>query len=209
MKSMTGYGEASQHAGATRVSVQVRSLNHRHLDLQLRVPREYLSLEEDIRKTIRDKISRGRIELHVNRMPGKEPAHKLEMDEALLGQYLASIRQAKKKFQLAGEVQRGAISKRAGSLPCARNRSGHRARTQSDFRRARGRAKETRTVARARGAPAQSRHGSPGEAAGANFIRTRRTRRRAGSARAEAATAKQWRRERRRRLSPRKLPWLF
>ncbi|MBM4260370.1 MAG: YicC family protein [Deltaproteobacteria bacterium] len=104
MKSMTGYGEASQQSGATKVSVQVRSLNHRHLDLQLRVPREYMALEEEIRKTIREKISRGRIDLFVNRLPGKAQAHKLEMDEALLGQYLASIKQAKKKHKLAGEV---------------------------------------------------------------------------------------------------------
>lgn len=104
MKSMTGYGEASQQSGATKVSVQVRSLNHRHLDLQLRVPREYMALEEEIRKTLREKISRGRIDLFVNRLPGKAQAHKLEMDEALLGQYLASIKQAKKKHKLAGEV---------------------------------------------------------------------------------------------------------
>lgn len=104
MKSMTGYGEASQQSGATKVSVQVRSLNHRHLDLQLRVPREYMAQEEDIRKTIREKISRGRIDLFVNRLPGKAQAHKLEMNEALLGQYLASIKQAKKKHKLAGEV---------------------------------------------------------------------------------------------------------
>lgn len=104
MKSMTGYGEASQQSGATKVSVQVRSLNHRHLDLQLRVPREYMALEEDIRKTIREKISRGRIDLFVNRSSAKAQAHKLEMDEQLLGQYLASIKQAKKKHKLAGEV---------------------------------------------------------------------------------------------------------
>jgi len=104
MKSMTGYGEAAQHVGVTKVSVQVRSLNHRHLDLQLRVPREYLALEEDIRKAIREKISRGRIDLFINRLAGKGQSHKLEMDEELLGQYLASVKQAKKKFQLAGEV---------------------------------------------------------------------------------------------------------
>lgn len=104
MKSMTGYGEASQQAGPTKVSVQVRSLNHRHLDLQLRVPREYMSLEEDIRKAIREKIARGRIDLFVNRLPGKGLAHKLEMDEHLLGQYVASVKQAKKKFKLAGDV---------------------------------------------------------------------------------------------------------
>ena len=42
MKSMTGYGEATQHIKNGKVSVQIRSVNHRHLDLQVRAPREYL-----------------------------------------------------------------------------------------------------------------------------------------------------------------------
>ena len=104
MKSMTGYGEGSQSVRGTKVTVQIRSLNHRHLDLQLRVPREYLSLEEEIRKTLRGKISRGRIDLFVNRYAGKAAARKLEMDEGLVGQYIASVKQIKKKYGLAGEV---------------------------------------------------------------------------------------------------------
>jgi uncharacterized protein YicC (UPF0701 family) len=51
MKSMTGYGEASSQIRGTRVTVQVRSLNHRHLDLQLRAKNIFLS--EEIRKVIR------------------------------------------------------------------------------------------------------------------------------------------------------------
>ena len=47
MKSMTGYGEGSQNVRGIKITVQIRSLNHRHLDMQLRVPREYLSFEED------------------------------------------------------------------------------------------------------------------------------------------------------------------
>jgi uncharacterized protein (TIGR00255 family) len=74
------------------------------LDLQLRVPREYLSLEEEIRKLLRGKISRGRIDLFVNRYAGKAAARKLEMDEGLVGQYIASVKQIKKKYGLAGEV---------------------------------------------------------------------------------------------------------
>jgi len=104
MKSMTGYGEAAQNVRGARVTVQIRSLNHRHLDLQLRVPREYLSLEEEIRKTIREKISRGRIDLFINRYAVKEQAHKLAMDEALVGQYIAGLKQLKKKYGLAGDV---------------------------------------------------------------------------------------------------------
>ena len=52
MKSMTGYGEGSQNVRGTKITVQIRSLNHRHLDMQLRVPREYLSFEEEIRKAL-------------------------------------------------------------------------------------------------------------------------------------------------------------
>src|SRR5581483_2387894 len=87
MKSMTGYGEASQSVRGVKVTVQIRSLNHRHLDMQLRVPREYLAFEEDIRKAIRERIARG-----------------LEMDEALVGQYIAGLKQVQKKYRLGGEV---------------------------------------------------------------------------------------------------------
>ncbi len=104
MKSMTGYGEASQNVRGTKITVQIRSLNHRHLDMQLRVPREYLSFEEEIRKAIREKISRGRIDLFVNRYGTKAQVRKLEMDEGLVGQYIAGLKQVKKKYHLAGEV---------------------------------------------------------------------------------------------------------
>ena len=104
MKSMTGYGEGSQSVRGTKVTVQIRSLNHRHLDLQLRVPREYLALEEEIRKTLRGKISRGRVDLFLNRYAGKASARKLDMDEELVGQYIAGVKQLKKRYRLEGEV---------------------------------------------------------------------------------------------------------
>ena len=104
MKSMTGYGEGSQNVRGTKITVQIRSLNHRHLDMQLRLPREYLSFEEEIRKAIREKISRGRIDLFVNRYGAKVQARKLEMDEGLVGQYIAGLKQLKKRYHLGGEV---------------------------------------------------------------------------------------------------------
>jgi uncharacterized protein (TIGR00255 family) len=104
MKSMTGYGEATQNIKNGKVTVQIRSVNHRHLDLQVRAPREFLSFEEDIRKLVRQKISRGRIDLFVNRYVAKGQSRKLEMDEALVGQYIAGVSQLKKKYKLAGDI---------------------------------------------------------------------------------------------------------
>jgi uncharacterized protein (TIGR00255 family) len=110
MKSMTGYGEASSQIRGTRVTVQVRSLNHRHLDLQLRTPREYLSFEEEIRKVIRQKISRGRLDVFINRSPTKGQDRRLELDEDLLGQYLAAVKQAKIKHDLSGDFSVSLLS---------------------------------------------------------------------------------------------------
>ena len=104
MKSMTGYGEGSQNVRGIKITVQIRSLNHRHLDMQLRLPREYLSFEEEIRKAIREKIARGRIDLFVNRYGAKPQTRKLEMDEGLVGQYIGGLKQLKKRYHLGGEV---------------------------------------------------------------------------------------------------------
>ena len=89
MKSMTGYGEASQNVRGVKITVQIRSLNHRHLDMQLRVPREYLAFEEEIRKAIRGRVARGtsgvprsfavRLELE-----GEVPAERVEVQRSRL-----------------------------------------------------------------------------------------------------------------------------
>lgn len=104
MKSMTGYGEAAAQGRSVKVVVQVRTLNHRHLDLQPRIPREYLMLEEEIRKRVRDKISRGRVELFVTRSQVTGPERKLELNEKLLGQYLQSFRRIKSRYGLKGDI---------------------------------------------------------------------------------------------------------
>ena len=104
MKSMTGYGESAAQGRSAKVLVQIRTLNHRHLDLQPRIPREYLSVEEEIRKRIREKISRGRVELFVTRTAVKAPERRLQIDEKLLGQYLLSFRRIKSRYGLKGEL---------------------------------------------------------------------------------------------------------
>jgi uncharacterized protein (TIGR00255 family) len=104
MKSMTGYGEASQNIRGGKLTVQIRSLNHRHLDLQLRIPCEYLSIEEEVRKRIRESISRGRVELFVHRYAAKAQSKRLELDEALVEQYIAGMKRVKTKYRLAGDI---------------------------------------------------------------------------------------------------------
>ncbi len=113
MKSMTGYGEATAQGRWAKIAVQLRTLNHRHLDIQLRVPRDYMAIEEEIRKGIRQRISRGRVDLFITRSSLRGQSRKLELDEGLLSQYLQSLRRARRKFGLKGEVDLSLFS----SLP--------------------------------------------------------------------------------------------
>lgn len=104
MKSMTGYGEATAQGRSARVLVQLRTVNHRNLDLQARLPREYLSLEEEIRRLLREKIARGRVELFITRSVLKGQGRRVDLDERLLSQYLQSFRRIKQRFGLQGSV---------------------------------------------------------------------------------------------------------
>ncbi len=111
MKSMTGYGEATAQGKIAKVTVQVRTVNHRHLDIQLRVPRSYLAVEEAIRQKIRNRLSRGRVEIFITRSPLKGKGRRLELDDVLLGQYLATLKKVKKRFDLKGEMDLALLSR--------------------------------------------------------------------------------------------------
>ncbi len=64
---MTGYGSASVPIPAGRVTVEVRAVNQRFLDVRVTAPREYGPWEAECRETVRAHVARGRVEVHVSR----------------------------------------------------------------------------------------------------------------------------------------------
>ena len=74
--SMTGYGRG-EAAGAKSWTVEVRSVNHKFLDLSIKIPRKYLGLEERIKKEISAYYSRGHVDVYVN--PGAEAGDNIRL----------------------------------------------------------------------------------------------------------------------------------
>ncbi|NOY86397.1 MAG: YicC family protein [Deltaproteobacteria bacterium] len=66
LRSMTGYGRDVYDTSNGSVTVEIRSLNHRFLDLSFKAPREYLYLDPGIRQMVRKKLSRGKVEIFVS-----------------------------------------------------------------------------------------------------------------------------------------------
>ena len=105
IRSMTGYGEASRGTPFGKIRVQIRSLNHRFLDLVLRLPPGFMALEPRFREVIKGCIRRGRVDLYL-KIERNEGASTLRarVDWGLARSYLEGMRELKERFDLRGEV---------------------------------------------------------------------------------------------------------
>lgn len=91
IKSMTGFGQGeakNQHYG---VQVELKSVNHRYLDLFIRLPKQYNQFEEPLRSAIQGRIARGRVEVMINVEEFGEQERIVGINEALLQGYLQAL----------------------------------------------------------------------------------------------------------------------
>jgi uncharacterized protein (TIGR00255 family) len=106
IKSMTGYGKAEAVVAGRKFLIEMKSVNHRFLEISLRMPGMLLPLEGEIKKRIGEQFSRGRIEANV-RMDGDggaETAARFTLNLPLVRNYHALLCQLKEEFHLDDEV---------------------------------------------------------------------------------------------------------
>jgi uncharacterized protein (TIGR00255 family) len=102
LKSMTGYAQARLERDGWLLRVSVRSVNHRFLDLRVRLPEGFESFEPQIRQLVRDRLRRGHVEvtLHLETVQG--PAARVNREVA--GAYLSAITELRREFALAPDA---------------------------------------------------------------------------------------------------------
>jgi uncharacterized protein (TIGR00255 family) len=98
MNSMTGFGRGEATAGGTSVVVEIKSVNNRFRDAQIRLPREYNPFEPRISNLLKDALQRGRVEVTVRRSC-MEGATRVVADHRLLEQYRFAIADAANRLQ--------------------------------------------------------------------------------------------------------------
>jgi len=95
--SMTGYGRSVVSADGRELCMEIRSVNHRYLDLAMRLPRTIGFIEDDIRKMTAEKLSRGHLDIQVTYANHRQDARRVSPDLALARAYkeaIGEIRQA-------------------------------------------------------------------------------------------------------------------
>jgi uncharacterized protein (TIGR00255 family) len=101
---MTGYGSSESLEPAVGITVEIRSVNHRYLDVKITAPREYGPWEAEIRRAVASTVGRGRVEVYVGRTAGAGKSN-VALRRDVAAAWVKAWKRLKKDFSLSGEVE--------------------------------------------------------------------------------------------------------
>ena len=107
IKSMTGFASLTHDDEAATIAVTVRSVNHRFLDLQLRLPPSLATLESRVRALVQQRVARGRVEVMVSVQQRRAPALEVELNEPFLQALGAALERAREQGFIHGLMTPG------------------------------------------------------------------------------------------------------
>jgi uncharacterized protein (TIGR00255 family) len=107
IKSMTGFASVTREDDRSTIGVTVRALNHRHLDVQLRIPQSLAAVETDIRGLVARHVARGRVELAISLQLRQTPGVEVEFNEEFAKALESALDRARERKLIAGVMTPG------------------------------------------------------------------------------------------------------
>lgn len=102
--SMTGFGRAKAEQEDMEFIVEVKTLNHRYLDINTRLPKIISFLEEDIRKLVQERLDRGRVDIYVSTSVRAQDSVEVQINEPLMESYISCFYEIAQKYKLKNDV---------------------------------------------------------------------------------------------------------
>ncbi len=116
---MTGFGAAEGPVGNGRLQVEIRTVNHRHLNAQLKLPSMLQEAETEIRKLIRSKISRGHVTLTARWAEEIAPEQRIGLNVERAREVVAAMEELKATLGLEGDIDIGFVARQPDVLTVA------------------------------------------------------------------------------------------
>ena len=107
IKSMTGFASLTREFEAATISATIKSVNHRFLDVQLRIPASIAPLETKLRTLVQKRVARGRVEIVVGVQQRRAATLDVELNEEFLTALGGAIERARQQGYVAGEMTPG------------------------------------------------------------------------------------------------------
>lgn len=104
IKSMTGFGRGEAAAETLKFTVEVKSVNHRYLDANVRIPKEYAFLETSVRSELKRYLERGKVDVFITAESQGEPEYRLKFNEPLARHYIEAGRVMAETFGLENDL---------------------------------------------------------------------------------------------------------
>lgn len=101
---MTGFGRAEAEQESVKLTVEIKTVNHRFLDINIRMPRTLGFAEEGIRKSIKSKLSRGRVDVFINYSSMSSGNKSAQADIGLINSFVEASRNAAKECNLKDDI---------------------------------------------------------------------------------------------------------
>jgi len=109
MKSMTGFASVTREDDCASIGVTVRSVNHRYLDVQMRLPQVLSGIEPRLRAAVQQQVARGRVEVGVSMQMRQQAKIEVELNEVFAGALAKAMAHARTIGLVAGHLQPGDI----------------------------------------------------------------------------------------------------
>ena len=111
VKSMTGYGKSSLSINSREYQVEIKTVNHKYIDINIRMPRVISYLEEDIRKEIASKIKRGKVDISINFENYSKEGNNVRINTELAKMYIENLRKLAEEENLSSNIEVADISR--------------------------------------------------------------------------------------------------
>ena len=104
MYSMTGYGRGSASVDGRELTIELKSVNNRFLDISMKLPRQLSFMEDNLRKLISGSLNRGHVDVFVNYRNLRSDSKTVRLDHTLLNAYLSSARKSAVELGLTDDL---------------------------------------------------------------------------------------------------------
>ncbi len=111
IKSMTGYGRAELANDDLKITVEIKSVNNRYLDIGIKMPRQLGMLESAIRTELKNYIKRGKVDVYITYEDLKEANIQVKYNSKIAGEYLKYLRQMAEEYGLDNDIRVSVLSK--------------------------------------------------------------------------------------------------
>ncbi len=111
IKSMTGYGKSNITKNLREYQVEIKSVNHRYLDISIKIPRSLSYLEEEIKKIISAKLSRGKVDVFVTFNNNSLEGRDIKINTEIARMYIKELRELAETEGIIADIPVTEISK--------------------------------------------------------------------------------------------------